>query len=48
MSNPRIYQNQPLTIGDTITLSDDAFGHTVRVLRLKDGDVLTLFNGELF
>ena len=38
MSNPRIYQNQPLTIGETITLSDDAFGHTVRVLRLKDDD----------
>jgi 16S rRNA (uracil1498-N3)-methyltransferase len=48
MSNPRIYQNQPLVIGETITLTDDAFGHTVRVLRLKDGDVLTLFNGELF
>jgi len=46
MSNPRIYQNQPLTIGETVTLTDDAFGHTVRVLRLKDGDVITLFNGE--
>jgi 16S rRNA (uracil1498-N3)-methyltransferase len=48
MSNPRIYQNQSLTIGNTFTLSDDAFGHTVRVLRLKDGDALTIFNGELF
>ena len=48
MSNPSIYQNQPLTIGETITLSDDAFGHTVRVLRLKDDDIITLFNGELF
>jgi len=45
MSNPRIYQNQPLAIGETITLTDDAFGHTVRVLRLKNGDNLTLFNG---
>lgn len=47
MSNPRIYQNQPLPVGNTVTLTDDAFGHTVRVLRLKDGDNLTLFNGEL-
>lgn len=48
MSNPRIYQNQSLTIGSTVTLTDDAFGHTVRVLRLKDGDALTVFNGKLF
>ncbi|MDG1750082.1 MAG: 16S rRNA (uracil(1498)-N(3))-methyltransferase [Thalassotalea sp.] len=45
MRNPRIYQNSQWTIGDTITLSDDAFGHTVRVLRLKNGDNVTLFNG---
>jgi 16S rRNA (uracil1498-N3)-methyltransferase len=47
MSNPRIYLNQSWSVGDTITLSDDAFGHTIRVLRLKNGDNLTLFNGEL-
>ncbi|TWX46567.1 16S rRNA (uracil(1498)-N(3))-methyltransferase [Colwellia hornerae] len=47
MSNPRIYQQQSFAIGDTITLSEDAFGHTIRVLRLKSGDNLTLFNGEL-
>jgi 16S rRNA (uracil1498-N3)-methyltransferase len=46
MSNPRIYQQQSFSIGDTITLSEDAFGHTIRVLRLKSGDTLTLFNGE--
>ncbi|MEW6992320.1 16S rRNA (uracil(1498)-N(3))-methyltransferase [Colwelliaceae bacterium 6441] len=45
MRNPRIYQNSQLTIGETITLSDDAFGHTIRVLRLKNGDNITLFNG---
>lgn len=45
MRNPRIYQNTQWTIGDTMTLSDDAFGHTVRVLRLKNGDNVTLFNG---
>ena len=46
MSNPRIYQNQSLSVGDTITLSDDAFGHAIRVLRLKNDDQLILFNGE--
>ena len=46
MSNPRIYQNQSMSIGDTITLTDDAFGHIIRVLRLKNDNKLTLFNGE--
>jgi 16S rRNA (uracil1498-N3)-methyltransferase len=27
-------------------LSDDAFGHIVRVLRLAEGDLVTLFNGN--
>ena len=47
MRNPRIYLNHPLNSGETIPLSDDAFGHTVRVLRLKDGDSVTLFNGQI-
>lgn len=45
MSNPRIYQQTEFTVGHTFTLNDDAFGHVVRVLRLKDGDEITLFNG---
>ena len=45
MRNPRIYQNTPLNIGGTVDLNDDAFGHTVRVLRLQNGDSVTLFNG---
>ncbi|WP_076418316.1 16S rRNA (uracil(1498)-N(3))-methyltransferase [Colwellia sp. UCD-KL20] len=45
MRNPRIYQNTPLTVGETVDLNDDAFGHTVRVLRLQNGDNITLFNG---
>ncbi len=45
MSNPRIYQNTEFTVGQTYALNDDAFGHTVRVLRLKSGDGITLFNG---
>ena len=48
MRNPRIYQNLKWTIGETITLTDDAFGHIIRVLRLKNGDHITLFNGDEF
>jgi len=46
MRNPRIYQQSQFTLNDTITLSEDAFGHVVRVLRLKSGDAITLFNGS--
>lgn len=46
MRNPRIYQNSQFTVNTSVTLSDDAFGHVVRVLRLKEGDSITLFNGE--
>ena len=45
MRNPRIFQNEAFTVGNVQPLSDDAFGHAVRVLRLKDGDLITLFNG---
>ena len=48
MRNPRIYQNQTLAIDETITLSDDAFGHVIRVLRLKENEMITLFNGRIF
>lgn len=48
MRNPRVYQNQILSLGATIELDADAFGHIVRVLRLKDEDQITLFNGALF
>lgn len=45
MANPRIYQDQLINIGDTVQLNDDGFGHVVRVLRLKQGDQVRLFNG---
>lgn len=45
MRNPRIYQNQSWSVGDTISLDEDAVGHTIRVLRLVSGDKITLFNG---
>jgi len=46
MRNPRIYQQSQFTLNDTVTLSEDAFGHVIRVLRLKAGDSIVLFNGE--
>ncbi len=48
MSNPRIYQNSPLNVGETVQLSDDAFGHLIRVLRLTNNAQVTLFNGQEF
>ena len=45
MRNPRIFQNESFIVGNVQPLSDDAFGHTIRVLRLKDDDLITLFNG---
>ncbi len=48
MSNPRIYQNSPMNVGETVPLSDDAFGHLVRVLRLTNNAQVTLFNGQDF
>jgi 16S rRNA (uracil1498-N3)-methyltransferase len=46
MSKTRIYQNTDFIVNSTVKLSDDAFGHMVRVLRLNEGDIVTLFNGN--
>lgn len=46
MPKTRIYQNSEFTLNETVKLSDDAFGHIVRVLRLVENDVVTLFNGN--
>ncbi|MDX2368227.1 MAG: 16S rRNA (uracil(1498)-N(3))-methyltransferase [Colwellia sp.] len=46
MSKTRIYQNTEFIVNNTVKLSDDAFGHMVRVLRLNEGDIVTLFNGH--
>ncbi len=42
----RIYTSQPLSLNTTIELSDPQFNHIVRVMRKKENDSLTLFNGE--
>ena len=41
----RIYTPAVLNSGDTIELDENAFNYVVRVLRLKKGDTLILFNG---
>ncbi len=42
----RIYLNTPLTINETIPLSDEAFNHVIRVMRKQEGDEITVFNGQ--
>jgi len=46
MANPRIYQQSLFIVGESIALSDDAFGHAIRVLRLTQGDNIIVFNGD--
>jgi len=43
---PRIYQPMPLASGQTIKLDAQATVHLSKVLRLRAGDALVLFNGE--
>ena len=46
MPKTRIYQNSDFSLHNIVALSDDAFGHVVRVLRLSEGDTISLFNGK--
>jgi 16S rRNA (uracil1498-N3)-methyltransferase len=43
---PRFYVDAPLRPGSVCTLSEDAAHHAVHVLRLREGDDITLFNGR--
>ena len=43
---PRFYLDAPLRAGGVCTLSEDAAHHAVHVLRLREGDDVTLFNGR--
>ena len=42
---PRFYCNQPLEIGQRVALPE-AVAHHVQVLRLREGGIVTLFNGQ--
>lgn len=45
MKVPRIYVSQPLAQGTTVLLDERATRHAVRVLRLREEQPLTVFNG---
>lgn len=42
----RVYVEAPLAPGARLSLTGSAAGHLIRVLRLRPGDALTLFNGQ--
>ena len=42
----RVYVEQPLVAGKSCVLEGSAANHIMRVLRLRDGDALTLFDGR--
>jgi 16S rRNA (uracil1498-N3)-methyltransferase len=42
----RIFSDQPLRTGVSVTLDGDAAGHVLRVLRLRTGDSLVVFDGS--
>ena len=43
---PRFYCDLPLTVGRLIELPADTARHAIGALRLRDGDEVTLFNGD--
>ncbi|TNF07469.1 MAG: 16S rRNA (uracil(1498)-N(3))-methyltransferase [Gammaproteobacteria bacterium] len=46
MREIRVFTDQPLAIGSEVTLEDQVARHLGAVLRLKNGDPVTLFNGQ--
>ena len=46
MREVRLFVDVPLTPGEDLTLPRNAAQHAFRVLRLKTGDLVTLFNGD--
>lgn len=46
MRNPRIYQPQPISVGQSLQLDDSGSHHIGKVLRMQAGQPLRLFNGE--
>ena len=43
---PRFYLDAPLRAGSVCMLSEDAAHHAIHVLRLREGEEVTLFNGR--
>lgn len=46
MRAPRIYHPQPLSVTESLALSDEAANHVARVLRMQPGQRLYLFDGS--
>ena len=46
MREIRVFTDQPLTTGEEVTLDVIASRHLATVLRLKEGDPISLFNGQ--
>ena len=42
----RVFVDTPLAAGTTVALTGDAANHVTRVLRLREGDAITLFDGR--
>jgi 16S rRNA (uracil1498-N3)-methyltransferase len=43
---PRFYVDAPLRAGGSCVLPEDAAHHAIHVMRLREGDAVTLFNGR--
>lgn len=43
---PRIFSSDPLEQGSSVTLNENAAAHVIRVLRLRHGDPLVVFDGS--
>ena len=48
MRIPRVYLDLPLSTGTEIELPESAHNHLVKVLRMKQGFKVVLFNGDGF
>ena len=46
MRIPRFYFSSDLSLGARVALDKDAAHHAVRVLRMNEGDAVSLFNGD--
>ena len=46
MRDFRVYIDQPLVTGEPVELTDELVSHLGKVLRLKAGDTLVMFNGK--
>ena len=46
MRRARFFVRQPIRIGQTMPLPQFAADHAIRVLRMREGDAITVFNGD--